>query len=94
MQPPPLTLSFLCRPTAFFFRLAGAVGRQRALHTENIGFAATTLRRHISTFRGYRILFSYQWQEQVTFYEMMMLALMVFNTTFNNISVISCCNRV
>jgi hypothetical protein len=27
---------FLCRPTAFF-RLAGAVGRQRALHTENSG---------------------------------------------------------
>jgi hypothetical protein len=24
----------------FFFRLAGAVGRQRALHTENSGFAA------------------------------------------------------
>ena len=42
----------------FFFRLAGAVGRQRALHMENSGFAAATLRRHISTFRGYRILFS------------------------------------
>ena len=41
-----------------FFRLAGAVGRQRALHTENSGFAAATLRRHISTFRGYRNLFS------------------------------------
>jgi hypothetical protein len=41
-----------------FFRLAGAVGRQRALHTENSGFAAATLCRHISTFRGYRILFS------------------------------------
>ena len=41
-----------------FFRLAGAVGRQRALHTEKSGFAAATLRRHISTFRGYRILFS------------------------------------
>jgi hypothetical protein len=40
------------------FRLAGAVGRQRALHTEISGFAAATLRRHISTFRGYRILFS------------------------------------
>jgi hypothetical protein len=30
----------------------------RALHTENSGFAAATLRRHISTFRGYQILFS------------------------------------
>ena len=47
----------LCRPTAFF-RLAGAVGRQRALHTENSGFAHATLPWHISTFRGYRILFS------------------------------------
>ena len=41
-----------------FLRLAGAVGRQRALHTQNSGFAAVALRRHISTFRGYRILFS------------------------------------
>jgi hypothetical protein len=48
---------FLCRPTGFF-RLAVAVGRQRALHTENSGFASPTLGRHISTFRGYRILFS------------------------------------
>jgi hypothetical protein len=48
---------FLCRPTAFF-RLTGAVGRQRALHAENSGFPAATLRRHISTFRGYQILFS------------------------------------
>ena len=43
---------FLCRPTAFF-RLAGAVGRQRVLHTENSGFAHATLPWHISTFRGY-----------------------------------------
>ena len=49
--------SFLCRPMAFF-RLAAAVGRQRDLHTENSGFAVGTLFRHISTFRGYRILFS------------------------------------
>ena len=41
-----------------FVRLAGAVGRQSALHKENSGFAAPTLGRHISTFRGYRILFS------------------------------------
>jgi hypothetical protein len=34
------------------------VGRQRALHTENSGFAHATLLWHISTFRGYRILFS------------------------------------
>ena len=39
-------------------RLAGAVGRQSALHKENNGFAAPTLGRHISTFRGYQILFS------------------------------------
>jgi hypothetical protein len=31
-----------------FFRLAGAVGRQRALHTENSGFAHATLPWHIS----------------------------------------------
>ena len=41
-----------------FVRLAGAVGRQSALHKENSGFAAPTLGRHISTFRGYRMLFS------------------------------------
>jgi hypothetical protein len=34
------------------------VGRQSALHKENSGFAAPTPGRHISTFRGYRILFS------------------------------------
>jgi hypothetical protein len=39
-------------------RLAGSVGRQRALHKENSGFASPTLGRHISTFRAYRILFS------------------------------------
>jgi hypothetical protein len=38
--------------------LAVAVGRQRAMHTENSGFASATLGQHISTFRGYRILFS------------------------------------
>ena len=42
----------------FFVRLAGAVGVQSALHKENSGFAARTPGRHISTFRGYRILFS------------------------------------
>ena len=41
-----------------FVRLAGAVGRQSALHKENSGFSAPTLGRHISTFRGYQILFS------------------------------------
>ena len=41
-----------------FGRLAGAVGRQIALHKENSGFAAPTLGWHISMFRGYRILFS------------------------------------
>ena len=32
--------------------------RQSALHKENSGFATPTLGRHISTFLGYRILFS------------------------------------
>ena len=41
-----------------FVRLAGAVGRQSALHKENSGFAAPTPGRHISMFRGYQILFS------------------------------------
>ena len=41
-----------------FVRLAGAVGRQSALHKENSGFAAPTLGRHISTFRCFKILFS------------------------------------
>jgi hypothetical protein len=41
-----------------FVRLAGAVGHQSALHKENSGFATPTLGRHISTFRGYQILFS------------------------------------
>ena len=48
---------FLCRPTTFFL-FARAVGRQRALHKENSRFASPTLGRHISTFCGYRILFS------------------------------------
>ena len=48
---------FLCRPTAFFF-FARAVGRQRALHKENSGFASPTLDRYISMFCGYQILFS------------------------------------
>ena len=43
-----------------FVWLAGAVGRQSALHNENNGFAAPTLGRHISTFCGYQILFSIQ----------------------------------
>ena len=41
-----------------FVRLAGAVGPQSALYKENSGFAALTRDRHISTFRGYRVLFS------------------------------------
>jgi hypothetical protein len=41
-----------------FVRLAGAVRRQSALHKEISGFAASNPGRHISTFRGYRILFS------------------------------------
>jgi hypothetical protein len=34
------------------------VQRQRVMHTENSGFASPTLGQHISTLRGYRILFS------------------------------------
>ena len=41
-----------------FVWLAGAVGRQSALHKENSGFVTATLCWHISTFRSYRILFS------------------------------------
>ena len=48
---------FLCHPTALYI-FARAVGRQRAMNTENSGFASSTLGQHISTFRGYRILFS------------------------------------
>ena len=48
----------LTSPRSAFFRLAVAVGRRRALHTENSGFASPTLGRHISTFHGYQILFS------------------------------------
>ena len=42
-----------------FVRLAEAVGRQSTLHKENSGITAATLRRHISMFRGYQILFFY-----------------------------------
>jgi hypothetical protein len=45
-------------PSDGFYGLAVAVGRQRAIHTENSGVASPTLGRHISTFCGYRILFS------------------------------------
>jgi hypothetical protein len=40
------------------YKVAVAVQRQRVIHTENSGFAFPTLGQHISTFRGYRILFS------------------------------------
>ena len=43
-----------------FVQLAGAVWRQGALHKENSGFADPTLDRHISAFRGYRIVFPIQ----------------------------------
>ena len=46
---------FLCRPTALYI-FARAVGRQSAIYPENSGFASPALGRHISTFRGYRIL--------------------------------------
>jgi hypothetical protein len=41
-----------------FFGFAAAVGRQRAIHKENSGFASPTLGRHIFKFCGYQILFS------------------------------------
>ena len=45
-------------PSNGFNGFSVAVGRQSAIHTENSGFASPTLGQHISTFRGYRILFS------------------------------------
>jgi hypothetical protein len=42
----------------FFCFFARGVGRQRALHKEISGFASPILGRHISTFCGFRILFS------------------------------------
>jgi hypothetical protein len=48
---------FLCRPTTLYI-IARAVERQSAIYTEKSGFASPTLGQHISTFRGYRILFS------------------------------------
>jgi hypothetical protein len=45
-----------CPTTLYIF--ARAVERQSAIYTENSGFASPTLGQHISTFRGYRILFS------------------------------------
>ena len=53
----PISPRFLCRLTAFY-GFSVAVGRQSAIYTENGGFASPALGRHISTFRGYRILFS------------------------------------
>ena len=44
---------FLCRLTAFM-----DLGSQSAIYTKYSGFASPALGRHISTFRGYRILFS------------------------------------
>ena len=41
-----------------FYGVTVAVGRQSAIHTEHSGFASPTVGQHISTFRGYRILFS------------------------------------
>ena len=52
---PRLLCSSAVRQHFFFAR---AMGRQRALHKENNGFASPTLGRHISTFCGNQILFS------------------------------------
>jgi hypothetical protein len=48
-----LTSGYSSAVGRLFVRLAEAVGRQSAFHKENSGFAAITLGRHISTFRGY-----------------------------------------
>jgi hypothetical protein len=48
----------LVKPSNGFYGFAVAGGRQSAIHTENSGFASPTLGQHISTFRGYQILFS------------------------------------
>jgi hypothetical protein len=45
-------------PSDGFYGFAVAMGRQSAIHTENSGFASPTLGQHISTFRGYWMLFS------------------------------------
>ena len=44
-----------CRPTTLYI-FARAVERQSAIYTEHSWFASPALGRHISTFRGYRIL--------------------------------------
>ena len=41
-----------------FYGVAVAVQRQRAIYTDYSGSTSPALGRHISTFRGYRILFS------------------------------------
>ena len=57
IRTPVASPRFLCRPTTLYI-IARAVERQSAIYTENSGFASPTLGQHISTFRGYRILFS------------------------------------
>jgi hypothetical protein len=49
---------FLCRRPTTLYIIARAVERQSAIYTENSGFSSPTLGQHISTFRGYGILFS------------------------------------
>ena len=51
----PSSPRFLCRTTTLYI-IARAVERQSAIYTENSWFASPALGRHISTFRGYRIL--------------------------------------
>jgi hypothetical protein len=50
-SPNRLSGKLFCQPMS-------AVQRQSVIHTENSRFASPTLGQHISTFRGYRILFS------------------------------------
>jgi hypothetical protein len=47
-------------PSNGFYGFAVVMGRQSAIYTENSRFASPALGRHISTFRGYQILFSIQ----------------------------------
>jgi hypothetical protein len=52
---PNFSPRFLCRPTTLYI-FARAVERQSAIYTEHSWFASPALGRHISTFRGYRML--------------------------------------
>jgi hypothetical protein len=52
------------------------------IHTENSGFASPTLGQHISTFRGYQILFSIRKVQAI-------IVLLRRNSIYNNVG----CNK-